>query len=207
MATDSTVYKRVRIDTVYGFGYYNYANYNTIGLEWDTRLQLNRIFSAFFNPTYYFRVTRDEYFDVAGTAGSGEVIADAEPQLGLTYEGNLPYSIPNFFFSAGLTAGVPIRDLLNTGITPIVRYQGNTRYYSVKDAEGGGRIGYDWETDIFLMDLKAWVAGTLGTAPYDLSLNITNLFNNTEVVGFSSGAQAAMHLPGIHYEGKLTVRF
>jgi hypothetical protein len=90
-------------------------------------------------------------------------------------------------------------------LTPIVRYQGKTRYHAVRTVTGG-RVGYEWEEDILLVDLKAAVTGNFRTVPIELSANIHNLFNETKVIGWSSGAQAAMHMQGINYEFAITFR-
>ncbi len=176
-----------------GDGYYNYADYSTIGIEWQNTLQIGHRLTAFWNVTFYPQVKRDEL--VINDAGGDNVFGFGNPAFVIPGT-DRPYNIPDFFFAAGLTAsrrlfGHPL------DLTAIVRHKGKRR---IQGIEGEAE---DRELDTTYLDLKARYR--IGRT--ELKVNGRNILDDDEIVGLATGEAGFIVPKGTTWELALAVQF
>ncbi len=173
-----------------GFGYYNYADYTTTGLEWQNRAILSERLEAFLNLTYYFDVERDELVVVSDTGEN--LFGFGNPSFVIPGT-DTPYNISDFFFSGGVTW-----DAGDFEITPIVRYKGERR---IQGVEGEAE---DIERDTLYLDLKARYR-----LRKDLDLTVVgrNVLDDDGIVGFGTGEAGFIIPKGATWEVGLKARF
>ncbi len=173
-----------------GFGYYNYADYTTTGLEWQNRAILHPRLEGFLNLTYYFGVERDELVVVSDTGEN--LFGFGNPNFVIPGT-DTPYNIPEIFFSGGVTWSSERFDL-----TPIVRYKGE------RTIQGIAGEAEDIDRDTLYLDLKARYRMRDGL---ELTVVGRNVLGDDGIVGFGTGEAGFIIPKGAVWEIGLRARF
>lgn len=179
------------VNTVQGAGYENYADYRTIGLEWDNRVKVARLLDAFLNFTWYIDVERDE--DVSLLQGISLFGIEGQQVRPGTDD---PFNIPDYFFTTGVSLYLPIADK-QLVVTPIVRYIG-PHFVQPRDGLPVEKL------DSAYLDLKA---GIDLTEDFNISLIAKNILDDQDRIGIARGIPGIVKPKGSTYEIRASYRF
>jgi outer membrane receptor protein involved in Fe transport len=174
-----------------GWGFYNYADYTTWGVEVESKLRLGHHLEMFLNLTGYFDAARSEKVElVVPEPGGGD-------SWGAVKGEDDAYNLPPVFLAGGATLRLPLGDR-RLELTPILRYRGK------RTLQGIPGQASDIDVDTLMADLK----GRLVLGPkLELTLNGRNVLDERGVVGVSSG-RAGFAIPqGPVWEAGVQTRF